>query len=592
MSLMKYRKPLIILVISVIIGLLLRLSYLNTVPVSLSHDEIDNVIQAHAVIEIGRDIEGSWHPLSFLPNTGTMSELGPLINTPTLSFLPQSPASSRLMTVIYSSLTPLLVLIWLLLIRVKRPIAIITAILLYLSPWHVIFSRTALEQPTSLFWYLASWVCLALFSQRKLSPLSLIGFFMTFAIGFFTYHGYKFALPMLTGVYLIYLAFFAESKRRWTDYLPAISWIAFLFIRTITNYDSYGGRSSELIFTNIDRLGGGVNAERTLSLAPEFAKQIFSNKYLSLLMLIRDKYLTLISPQLLFIHGETMGVFSAGMGYFYPFTLPFMLYGIGHLLVRHSRPHLLILLLLILSPTATVIHLNDSMAFRSAIYLVILNIVLAYGIYGIYIYLKQKSKIIFKIYPYVFAVLFGVSTLNFAYHYLFTAPIENAQAHFFDERLLANYVRLSPNVKILIIDNQPRYVYSNIVLVNQDITSELITSFNNGYSPSDDDNYQYQNLTITNRCPEDLEDYDTAIIRFDSIERSLACPSVSLISSTNSPRSLVSSLDSGELRRIIGDQLCDSDELNNYVHPTTHSDFDLETMNRAEFCQKWVVVQN
>lgn len=583
-----------------IISLTLRLLYLGSVPVSLSHDETDNIIQAHSVIQTGNDIEGTWNPWRLLPNSGVMAELGPLINVPVLSLLPQSIFSSRLTTAILSAIFPLLIWWWLTLLKVNSKVAQMSAFLLAISPWHLIFSRTALEQPTSLFFYLLSWVFLTKIFQtnksRKHYILYSIFFVLSYAVGYFTYHGYKFSFPVLTTIYLAWLSYYSGSHRLVKFGILAL-FISSLVVRTLIFSDYYGSRSGEIIFSDQAKFAMQVDNNRRLSIAPESLKSIFVNKPLAMLSVVRDKYLSAISPELLFTRGESNGVFSVWQsGYFYLFTLPFIIMGLVCLARLSTKESVLILGLLLASPLATVVHVNNSLAFRSAIYFVLLNIVLSYGLIYCFTQLRSYYPRLLAFSVFLFFTLSFTGLAGFCYNFYFVTPVANANDYFYADRVLSNYVRLVGDTKVLLVVPQPRYLYSGIVLSRGTPSLVTINSFNHSYSPSDASSYKTPNLEIVQSCSKvEVGLYDTVIVDKNMLETSLKeCPVLTehLSRTTKiAPLSIVSPKDSGMQHHIYGDRLCQEVELARYVKPGSHQDFMLEQMTKDEFCTKWIVSQ-
>ncbi len=584
-----------------ILSLALRLLYLGSVPVSLSHDETDNIIQAHSVIQTGTDIEASWKPWSLLPNDGVMAELGPLINAPVLSLLHQSIFSSRLTTAILSSVFPLLIWWWLTLLKVNHRIALSASFLLAISPWHLIFSRTALEQPTSLFFYLLSWIFLTkVFEDKKSFKYfikSFVIFAITYSIGYFSYHGYKFSFPVLTSIYLGWL-FFNTSSGRTRKLAFSLILVAGLVVRTLFYSHYYGSRSGEIIFTNQAKFVSQVNDDRRLSVAPDYLKSIFANKPIAIISTIRDKYLSAISPDLLFVRGETNGVFSVWQrGYFYLFTLPLIILGLVSLFRFQKSSSFLIISLLIFSPLATIIHVNNSLAFRSAIYFVVLNIVLAYGLVYFFELIERFVPKLYLLCQVAIAGLFVLGLAGFLYSFYYVGPIVNATDYFFHDRLLSNYVRLSSGSKLLIVTPQPRYIYSGIILSLGTPSLEVMNTFNHSYSPSDSSNYHTDNLDVVQSCSKiDLEGYQTIVVDKNLLETSLReCRGLEREDSPHldlqKPRSIVAPKDSGERYRIYGDSLCQDVLLDKYIHPLRLVDFSLEKMTKDQFCSKWIVSQ-
>ncbi len=587
------------IVLLLIVSMFFRFYYLGVVPVSLSHDETDNIIQAHSLIQTGSDLEGIWQPFGLLPNSGVMAELSPYINAPILAIFPNNLFTARLTTALLSSIFPLLVMVWLITLGVERRVALVSAALLAISPWHLLFSRTVLEQPTSLFFYLLSWIMLSKWLQPSKSIRTKLKYFLlftlTYAIGFFTYHGYKFALPVLTGVIVIWHSYFRVQNNWKITLLPLII-IGALLIRTFIYSASYDSRSSELIIFNTEQFESEVDSDRRLSLAPEILKKIYSNKLVKLSQSVRDKYVRALNPDMLFLHGESNGVFSTWQtGYLYLITLPFLLIGIGHLILNYDKYHILILALLILSPLASVMHVNNSVAFRSGIYFVLLHIVIAYGLVVSY---QEFGRLLPKLRFFATSIFLALITISFSYFcyiYFFVTPVTNANAYFFGDRLVANYVRLTPGKKIMLIVSQPRYLYSAVQLTHSNITHADIESFGGKYSPTNLDEYFFPNLVIARGCPKnDSREYDTIIVSKILLSDLGKCDGLDKLLERNldlQPTSFVSPQDSGEEYRIFGDTLCGGEELSTYVHPESLSDFKLETMGARDFCQKWVVRQ-
>ena len=148
------------------IALVPRFISLGTIPTSLSHDEVDLIIQAHSVRLTGHDLSGTWSPWSLLPNDAVMAELGPLINLPALTILPNTLWSAHVTTAMLGSIYVVVIVLLLLSWGMPSSVAWLSGFLLALSPWHILFSRTTLEQPTSLFFYTLSWLSLStLFKQ-------------------------------------------------------------------------------------------------------------------------------------------------------------------------------------------------------------------------------------------------------------------------------------------------------------------------------------------------------------------------------------------------------------------------------------------
>lgn len=566
-----------------------RFVSLGTVPTSLSHDEVDLIIQAHSVKLTGRDLSGSWSPLSLLPNEATMAELGPVINLPALSLLPNSLFSAHVTTAILGSFYPLLIVLLLFSWGVSKQVAWLSGFMLALSPWHLLFSRTTLEQPTSLFFYTLSWLFLSkIFNKNnnlKVLLLSIFSFIIFYSLGFYTYHGYKFALPLLTTVVVTFNYLRSVNPKRKLLFLIIMGTIASLYLRTYFHQSSYIGRQSEIVYLDQPIFAKKVDHDRALSILPDKLNQLFVNKPFAMLRLATSKYLETISPVQLFLTGEQNGVFATGRtGYLYVFLLPFVLIGISKLLTSGKYEERAILILLLISPLATVLHKNGSFAFRSAIFIVILTIT---SVMGIEYLNKRFPKLRLTL---VAISLTIVSFIHFCYVYFGYYPVESSRSYFFADRTLATYLSHRNDEKILVIDPQPRYIMSYLVLTKEYISLDSITALVGHYSPSEEKNIiMLNNLTIRRDCPDTEEIYDTVIIDSSLVGSLDKCKSLNSLNKPVTIRQIVDPLDNGGKKVIYNDSICSDTKLMRYVRPKTLEYFALDKMSRVQFCSSWII---
>lgn len=573
------------------VSLVPRFVSLGTIPTSLSHDEVDLIIQAHSVKLTGRDLSGTWSPLSLLPNDATMAELGPVINLPALSLLPNSLFSAHVTTAILGSFYPQLIVLLLFSWGVSKQVAWLSGFMLTLSPWHLLFSRTTLEQPTSLFFYTLSWVFLSKifdrFKSKRYFLISVLGFLISYCIGFYTYHGYKFALPLLTILITIFNYLKSANPKRTKLLAIVLILIASLYLRTYLNQSSYVGRQSEIIFLDQSRFAKTVNQDRSLSLLPDRLNEILVNKPIAMLRLATEKYFETISPTELFLTGEKNGVFATGRtGYLYAFLLPLTLIGIVGMLMSGKRVELLIISLLVVSPLATVLHKNSSFAFRSAIFIVFLTIASSFGID----YLNKRYPKLRITIPALALTI--ISFINFSYVYFGYYPVESSRAYFLADRTLATYLSHQSDQKILVIDPQPRYIMSYLALANKNVALDSIKPLIGQYNIAEELNYfSVDNITIRRDCPTTLtESYDTVIVDFTLVEGLGNCAPINNLNSAKIPiRKIVDPKDSGVVKLIYGDRICSDLSLSRYLNLSGASDFALDKMSRVQFCSSWII---
>lgn len=562
-------------------ALIFRIGYLNLVPLSLSHDEVDTVIQAHSVRLFGSDLNSSWHPLSLLPNDGVMGELVPLIHSFALSIFSNSLFSARITSVFLSSLYPLIIYYLLTSLKFSSRTSLFSSLLFVISPWHILFSRSAMEQPTSLFFYTLSWIFLSqIFAKKNLKPILLntFSFFIFYIIGYFTYHGYKFSLPIISLIISVYSYLVNQSVNRFKLF------IIFLSIITIGCWplyfkSHYESRGSELAILNSTNFSKVVDSERRISVLPFELNQLFSNKISAYSQFLLNKMMVFISPDTIFIRGEGGGVFGTNRtGYLYLISLPFLLLGLSLVIIRRHYQDYLLLVFLIFSPLSSLLHQNNSFAFRSAFYIVVLTILTASGID--YFVALIKSRVLLL----CIVCLYALSFSHFLYIYYGFYATESAHEYFLGDRLLGNYLKIAPkNAKILVIDSQPRYIASYYILAHSIVSNDLLSPLRGKYLVDEAKNdITLGNITIRRNCPENWEDYDTVIV--DPV----IAPGLSKCL-PNLPRTaLTYPLDSSVAKYIFGDKLCLGQKLEASVYPKTLAELKIDGISSEEFCAKWM----
>ncbi|OGM21732.1 hypothetical protein A2714_05530 [Candidatus Woesebacteria bacterium RIFCSPHIGHO2_01_FULL_38_9] len=156
----KYTKFTLVVVLA--IASFLRLWKISEVPVSLFGDELDVGYHAYSILKTGRDYSGNFMPLHFQSLAEWRTPLYLYSSVPTVALFGISPLGVRLPAASFGILGVLgiyLLIKELLSIATKRGdisiegVAILSAAILALSPWHIQYSRAAFEV-TELFAFL------------------------------------------------------------------------------------------------------------------------------------------------------------------------------------------------------------------------------------------------------------------------------------------------------------------------------------------------------------------------------------------------------------------------------------------------------
>ena len=141
------------LILIIFLAAFLRLWQLGNVPYGTPHDEASYIYNAYSIWHTGKDIEGRFLPLSFNAHS-SQSPVEVYITAPFVGILGLSLFSARLpVAMIGMGSVILLFLLTDLLFRSKR-IALVSALLLAISPWALQLGRGLWDADFALFFYL------------------------------------------------------------------------------------------------------------------------------------------------------------------------------------------------------------------------------------------------------------------------------------------------------------------------------------------------------------------------------------------------------------------------------------------------------
>lgn len=138
-------KSKILLITILLVASFLRLWKLTEVPVSLFGDELDVGYHAYSILKTGKDYSGNFMPLHFHSLAEWRTPLYLYSTVPTVAIYGISPLGVRLPAAFFGILG-----VWGLYLLVKqltgkKELALLSAFVLAISPWHIQYSRAAFE---------------------------------------------------------------------------------------------------------------------------------------------------------------------------------------------------------------------------------------------------------------------------------------------------------------------------------------------------------------------------------------------------------------------------------------------------------------
>lgn len=351
-----------ILLLILILASFLRLWRIDQVPVSLFGDELDVGYQAYSILKTGKDYSGNFIPLHFRSFAEWRTPLYIYSSVPTVAVFGISPLGVRLPAVLFGILG-----VWLfyLLIRIltkNQALALLSSLLLAISPWHIQYSRAGFEATQMLVLYLAGIYFFVKAIKEDGKWLALSGFFL--ALTPWVYSTAKFFLPLTLVVILS--IWFGELKKLSIKHI-AISLLVFLtVVLPITWSTLFGGGTQRFqhlsIFTDpttvpeigFDRLQDARirDPQAQFGIQPSLVDRFFHNKIISWSGIFFRNYLQSFSTNFLFVKGDLNLRHSIGNGELYRFEIIFLLLGVVFFLIRpiDNKVKLFLFLWLITAP--------------------------------------------------------------------------------------------------------------------------------------------------------------------------------------------------------------------------------------------------
>lgn len=394
----------------VILGFFIRIWNVTEIPPSLSWDEVSIGYNAYSILKTGRDEHGRLFPLDAFSSYGDYKPpLSIYLTVPFVAIFGLNELAVRLLSVLFGTLAILLTFFVINELFRKKDLAILSSVLLALSPWHVNLSRAAFEANIALAFVL--WGSYLVLRTRVKRPL-LLWCFLPFVLAMYTFNSARYSAPLIA---LGILVFCKKVVKRNVQKLFLGLLISFIALTPlIPHLFSAKARlrfievnifsDSGIVETSVDRMKADGNAwwakfahNRRIGYARSYLSHFFDN----------------VEPWFLFMRGDGNPKFSIqDVGQLYIVELPFFVFGI--LALFRSNPSIAWLFLwwIVASiiPAATARETPHALRIENS--LPIWQVFIAYGIL-----LIAKKKISRIIVSFLFLASFAFYWHTYYNHY-------------------------------------------------------------------------------------------------------------------------------------------------------------------------------
>lgn len=389
------------LILIIVLAFALRFYKLGTIPPSLDWDETAHGYNAYSILKTQKDEYGYKLPLSFRSFDDYKPPLYTYLVVPSVAVFGLNDFAVRFPSSALGTLAVLFTYLMVYELFKSKQIALLSALFLAISPWHLQFSRVAFETNSATFWsVLGTWAFLkGVRSQNKKFAAWLSLTALAFGANLYMYHNARIFIPIYSFALLLLFRkkLLANKKLLALPLLITVIFIIFLIpiVTSISGQLRYQGttifgdksplfKNSEFIKTD-DEIGQGI------------VGKILHNRRFVYVPILIENYLSHLRPSYLFMTADMDRHHAPNIGLLYLWDLPFILVGIYFLISKTfpGNSKIIIFWWFLMAPVASSVTWGVPHSLRSEIYLPTYQILAAIGVYCLY--RNSKNKRMFTI---------------------------------------------------------------------------------------------------------------------------------------------------------------------------------------------------
>jgi 4-amino-4-deoxy-L-arabinose transferase-like glycosyltransferase len=468
---------LISFILILVLAFILRFYALGKVPAGLYQDETAIGYNAYSIIKTGKDEYGKSFPLYFKSFGDYKLPVYIYATVPSILVFGLTPFAVRFPSAFFGFLTvPLLALLIYEFTKNKK-LAIMSMLLLAITPWHLHYSRATFEVSISLFLFvLGTYLLHKALSLQKLRGLFFLGT-LCFVLDIYTYNLTRLLSPLL---FILILVFFRKKIRSISRLELILTFVAgvILLIPLIVTLSSGGGASSAsgtLIFSSAVSQAPLLEFRSYLVNSGFFMPGLLFNKLFSTVWLYINNLFAYFSVDFFFISGSTHGNHGIGnVGLFYLFELPFIIFGIVTVIKKRLEWGLFLLLFAAATIAVAALTRDVPQATRSFFLLLPLTAFAALGTIEFYTWIIKINNLLIKTIIMAGILLFVSYNIIFYFaSYYFRFPVLYAKAWSLGDQPLVNYINSDKKYNKIIVDKKSGLKYTSILFYSAFSPSEF-----------------------------------------------------------------------------------------------------------------------
>src|SRR5258706_4784354 len=389
----KLNKYLLFLI--VFLAFVLRFWKLDTYP-ALNADEASNGYDAYSLIQTGMDQHGNSWPISFQSFNDYKPGLYVYLDIPFVKLLGLNSWSVRIPGAMFGVLSVLLIYLLVKELFEDDKFALISALFLAISPWHLQFSRGGWEVNTATFFLLAG--LLLFFNsfreikfKHKVTKLVLSSLCLVAAL--YTYHAVRVIIPLLgLSIILIYRNVIFKNIKPYLIF--AIFSVVILL--PLTHDLLSGGALSSVAGVGLFADKGPINRINEQrgehSSGHGYFAEILHNKLVNYGLLFVNNWTSHFNAEFLFMSGDSIERNKVPeTGEMYLIDLLFLAVGFIFIAKKFNNSWKFIISWLLIGPIASALTFQSPNALRSQNMVIPLTVISAFGLTTILNYLNGRK---------------------------------------------------------------------------------------------------------------------------------------------------------------------------------------------------------
>lgn len=389
----------ILLIIIVVIAALLRLWQLGNVPSSPDWDEAALGYNAYSILQTGKDEYGKSFPIVLQSFADYKPALYMYLAVPSIALFGLDIFAVRLPSAVFGILTVVATYFLVYELFRRKDIALLSAFLLAISPWHIQFSRVAFEANVGVALNVFG---LLFFLKGLKKPFFLSLSAIIFGLSLYIYQSQKVFTPLFVLLLIVIFRkeFFSLAKK----YLIAAFLVGFLvalpmLTLILTDKQALARAKGVSIFsveTPYSRTQKQLYIDDKEN--KNYAGALVHYKYVTYGREVIAGYLAHYDLKWLFIKGDLERHHAPNMGLLYLWEMPFLLIGLYVLLFGRfpGKTKSLLFLWFLLVPIPASITFDIPHAVRTLNFLPTFQIFIAIGILSAYQFIiKYKNTKLF-----------------------------------------------------------------------------------------------------------------------------------------------------------------------------------------------------